>query len=129
MKNEGIFSSKSGFLSIALQNVMANASLNADTPAGGNTPVTRPPSVRAALIIAVLGAIGATAATMLVLRNEYGVGIEALFGVAALAGFGITAYGLMQAVLAVIDGAGERRRQDREITERRHGDRARKPKE
>ena len=33
-----------------------------------------------------------------------------------------------QAVLAVIDTAGERRRHDREITERRQGDRARPPK-
>jgi hypothetical protein len=31
-------------------------------------------------------------------------------------------------VLAVIDTAGERRRQDREVTERRHGARARQPR-
>jgi hypothetical protein len=106
---------------------MANATLNADVPPGSNTPPARGPSVRAAMITAVLGAIAATAATLLVLRNEYGVGIEALFGVAALAGFGVTAYGLIQAVLAVVDSAGERRRQDREVSERRHGERARKP--
>jgi len=42
--------------------------------------------------------------------------------------FGVTAYGLMQAVLAVIDTAGERRRHERDVTERRKGDRARQPR-
>jgi hypothetical protein len=35
---------------------------------------------------------------------------------------------LLQAVLALIDTAGERRRQDRVVSERRHGDRAREPR-
>jgi hypothetical protein len=47
----------------------------------------------------------------------------------ALSGFGVTAYGLIQAVLAVVDSAGERRRHDRDVTERRTGDRTRPRKE
>ena len=89
---------------------------------------TRGLSVRWSLLLAIVGAISATGTTILVLRNEYSVGIEALLALVALISFGVATYGLMQAVLAVIDTAGERRRQDREVSERRHGDRARQPR-
>ena len=80
------------------------------------------------LLIALLGAAVAAAATIAVLRNEYTVAIEALLAAVALGGFGFAAYGLMQAVLALIDTAGERRRQDRDVSERRKGARARQPR-
>lgn len=107
---------------------MANATVNTDTPAGGTSAPARGLSVRAALIIALAGAIGATLATKAVLRDEFGVGTEAIIGAGALLAFGVAAYGLIQAVLALVDTAGERRRQDRDVTERRKGDRARPPK-
>ena len=101
-----------------------------DTPIEGSavTGSSRPPTVKVALIMAVTGAIVATGATLMVLQGDRGTGLEALLGAVALAAFGVTAYGLIQAVLAVIDTAGERRRHDREVTERRQGDRARPPK-
>ena len=102
--------------------------MDTNTPTSGTAVFAQGPSVRVSLVIALLGAIVATAATMAVLRNEYTVGIEALLAAVALAGFGIAAYGLMQAVLALIDTAGERRRQDREVSERRKGARARPPR-
>jgi len=95
------------------------------TPAGGTPPVTRGPSVGAALVIAILGAAIAAGATVVVLRNEYSAVIEGIVAAVALAAFGVTAYGLLSAVLAVVDTAGERRRQDRTVSERRQGDRAR----
>jgi len=98
------------------------------TPASGTPIVTKGPSVRASLVIALIGAAIAIAATMAVLRNEYTTAIEALLAAVALGGFGVAAYGLIQAVLALVDTAGERRRQDREVTERRKGDRARQPR-
>ena len=107
---------------------MANATVNTDTPAGGTSAPARGLSVRSALLIALAGAIAATLATRAVLRNEYAVGIEALLGAVALVAFGVAAHGVMQAVLALVDTAGERRRQDREVTERRKGDRARQPR-
>jgi hypothetical protein len=107
---------------------MANATVNTDTPAGGTSAPARGLSVRSALLIALVGAISATLATRAVLRNEYTVGIEALFGAIALLAFGVAAYGVIQAVLALVDTAGERRRQDRDVTERRKGDRARQPR-
>ena len=78
--------------------------------------------------MAVIGIVVAAGATMMVLQGDRGTGLEALLGAVALAAFGVAAYGLMQAVLAVIDTAGERRRQDREVSERRKGERARQPR-
>jgi len=100
-----------------------------DTPIEGSAVTegsnTRPVSMTAALVMAVVGAIVAVLATMMVLRDDRATGTEALLGAVALAAFGVTAYGLMQAVLAVIDTAGERRRHERAVTERRKGARAR----
>ena len=98
------------------------------TPTGGTPPVTRGPSVGAAVVIAILGAAIAAGATVVVLRNEYSAAIEGTVAAIALAAFGVTAYGILQAVLAVVDSAGERRRQDRTVSERRQGDRARQPR-
>lgn len=106
---------------------MANATLNADSPPAGSTARTRGLSARAALVVAVLAGIGATGATMLLLTNRYTLGIEAFLAVAALVAFGVAVYGLIQSVLAIVDTAGERRRQEREVSERRKGARARKP--
>jgi hypothetical protein len=107
---------------------MAHVTVNTDNPAGGSVLPARGLSVRWSLLLAIVGALSATGTTILVLRNEYSVGIEALLALVALISFGVAAYGLMQAVLAVIDTAGERRRHDREVSERRHGDRARQPR-
>ena len=98
-----------------------------ETPIEGTavTGTSRPPTVRVALLLAVIGVIVATGATLMVLQGDRGTGTEALLGALALAGFGVAAYGLIQAVLATIDTAGERRRHEREVTERRHGARAR----
>ncbi|MEP6506746.1 MAG: hypothetical protein ABJC63_00865 [Gemmatimonadales bacterium] len=93
------------------------------------TPVKRGPTIAVALAIAVAGAVVAVGSTIVIMRNAFGASIEALLAAVALGAFGLTAYGLIQAVLAVVDSAGERRIRDREITERRQGDRARKPKE
>lgn len=103
--------------------------MDTNTPTSGTAVFARGPSVRTSLLIALLGAAVATAATIAVLRNEYTTGIEALLAAAALGGFGFAAYGLIQAVLAIIDTAGERRRQDREVSERRKGARARQPRQ
>jgi hypothetical protein len=113
----------------ASQGRMANPTMTTETPAGG-TPVApaRGPSLRTSLLLGVIGAIGATLATIVVLRNEYGVWVEVLIGVAALTFFGLAAYGLIEAVLALIDTAGERRRHERTVTERRKGARARQPR-
>lgn len=107
---------------------MAEVSIKT-TPAAGTPTVRRGLSVATALLIAVTGAAVAIVATIVVLRNEYSTRTEAVVAALALLAFGITAYGLLQAVLAVIDSAGERRRQERTVSERRQGDRARQPRQ
>lgn len=93
-----------------------------------STPKRGGPSIPVALTIAVVAGIIATASTMVVIRNSFSTTVEALLAAVALLAFGVTAYGLIQAVLALVDSAGERRLRDREVSERRHGERARKPK-
>jgi hypothetical protein len=107
---------------------MANVSVTTPTPAGGTSIAARGLSIRVALILALVGIIAAIGATLAIVRNEYSVGIEALLAAVALAAFGLAAYGLIESVLALVDTAGERRRQDRDVTERRKGDRARQPR-
>lgn len=107
---------------------MPEVIMNADGPSGETAPVRRALSAVAALVVALIGGIVAIGATMLVLRNSYDAAVDAALAVLALVAFGVAAYGLMQAVLAVIDTAGERRRQERTVSERRQGERARQPK-
>ena len=107
---------------------MPEVTVTAKTPADGTPPVRRPLTVAAALVVAALAGALATGATVLVLKNSYSTLTEALLAAFALLAFGVTVYGLLQAALAVIDSAGERRRQDRTVGERRHGDRARHPR-
>ena len=86
------------------------------------------PTIPVALAIAVVGGLVAVASTIVVIRNTFSTSVEAVVAALALLAFGVTAYGLIQAVLALVDSAGERRLRDREVTERRQGDRARPPK-
>ena len=51
-----------------------------------------------------------------------------LFAVISLLAFVALAYGLIELSLAIIATSAERRRKEREVTERRQGDRARKPR-
>lgn len=81
-----------------------------------------------ALTIAVTGIAVAGGATVYLLSTEHRAGVEAILAAIALTAFGLAAFGLIQAVLAVVDTAGERRRHDREVSERRKGDRARQPR-
>ena len=105
---------------------------NTPTDTGGNvvvkSPTGRGPSVPVALTIAAVAGAIAIVATIIDIRNDFSTIVEALLAALCLIAFGVTAYGLIQTVLAIVDGAGERRLRDREITERRLGDRARKPK-
>lgn len=108
---------------------MTNTPFDTQENVAVKTPKSRGPSISVALTIAVVAAAVAIASTIVVIRNDFSTIVEALLAAVSLFAFGVTAYGLIQAVLATVDSAGERRLRDREITERRHGDRARKPKE
>lgn len=106
---------------------MADVTIGANSP-DDDPPVKRGLSVVAALLVAVAGAVVAGGATVILMRKVFGSGVDALLVAIALMAFGATAYGLLMAALAVVDTAGDRRRQDRVVSERRQGDRAREPR-
>lgn len=71
---------------------------------------------------------------LLLLGSSYGVvkgslsaGTTRILAVVCLLSLVALAYGLIELALAVIATTAERRRKAREVTERRKGDRARKP--
>lgn len=83
--------------------------------------------VRPPLIITLLAAIAFAASTYTVLRGDLSTGEAELAAVSALLTFGLMIYGLLRTILALVESASERRREAREATERRHGERVGKP--
>ncbi len=83
---------------------------------------------RTVILFTILCAVVTVLATRALLRNDVSTGVAELSAVLALLAFGLMVYGLLRIILSVIESAGERRRQAREVTERRQGDRARKPR-
>jgi hypothetical protein len=81
--------------------------------------------------IAVALTLGAgffsAAMTWMLLRRDLSTAWAELTAALALAAFGVAVYGFLRTLLVLVESAGDRRRQTREITERRTGDRARKP--
>src|SRR6476469_1809833 len=108
---------------------MTHTPINTQENVAVTTPASRGPSIAVALSIAIVAGVIAVASTIIVIRNNYSTTVEAIIAAVALIAFGVMAYGLIQSVLALVDSAGERRMRDREVSERRHGDRARKPKD
>lgn len=96
-------------------------------------PVALPPvdqgmSIPLAVTISVISAIGVLASSYAVIAGKLSAGMTRVFAVVSLLAFVALVYGLIELALAVIATSAERRRKDREVTERRQGDRARKPK-
>jgi hypothetical protein len=96
-------------------------------------PVTIPAvdqgmSIRLAAAISVASAIVVAGASYAVIAARLSTGMTRLFALLALLAFVALVYGLIELSLAVIATSAERRRQQREVSERRQGDRARKPK-
>jgi len=75
-------------------------------------------------IVSVVICVGATVA---VLRGDYSTLVEEVLAAAALISFGFAVYGMLRMVLALIETAGERRRQTREFSERRLAEREQPP--
>ena len=84
-------------------------------------------SISIAATITLVSAILVAGATYEVVRGTLSSGMTRLLAVIALLSLVAMFYGLVELALAVIATTAERRRQAREITERRKGDRARKP--
>jgi len=98
-----------------------------------DNPVTIPAvdqgmSIRLAAAISVASVIVVAGASYAVIAAGLSAGMTRLFALLALLAFVALVYGLIELSLAVIATSAERRRQQREVSERRQGDRARKPK-
>jgi uncharacterized protein (DUF2062 family) len=81
----------------------------------------------AAAVLTVVSAIVFGVATWELIKGDLSTLWAELAAAIALVAFGVGIYGLLRMILAFIETASERRRQAREVTERRKGDRARKP--
>lgn len=85
-------------------------------------------SIRLAVTITIVSAIVVGASSYAVIAARLSAGMTRLFAVLSLVALAALVYGLIELLLAVIATSSERRRKAREITERRQGERARKPK-
>jgi hypothetical protein len=84
-------------------------------------------TVATALLLTVGCALITIGGTMAILRGTLGTPTRAAVSVITLIALLGMTYSLVQLILAVIATAGERRWFSRQISERRQGDRARKP--
>jgi uncharacterized membrane protein len=84
-------------------------------------------SIGKAAVISVVGAILVLASSYEVVKGSLSSGMTRVLAVISLLSLVALVYGLIELVLAVIATTAERRRKAREVTERRKGDRARKP--
>ena len=90
-------------------------------------PVDRGMSIGKAAVITVVSAILVMGSTYAVVKGTLSAGMTRVLAVISLLSLVALAYGLIELALAVIATTSERRRKAREVTERRTGDRARKP--
>jgi hypothetical protein len=84
-------------------------------------------SITIATIITLVSTVLVAGATYEVVRGTLSSGMTRLLAVVSLLSLVAMFYGLIELALAVIATTAERRRQARVVSERRHGDRARKP--
>jgi hypothetical protein len=106
---------------------MTDPSATVEQPHEILPPVDRGMSIGKAAVITVVSAILVMGSTYAVVKGTLSAGMTRLLAVISLLSLVALAYGLIELALAVIATTSERRRKAREVTERRTGDRARKP--
>ena len=84
-------------------------------------------SIGIAATISIVSIIAVTGSTYAVVKGTLSGAMTRVLAVVALISLVAMAYGLIELALAVVATTTERRRKAREITERRKGERARKP--
>jgi hypothetical protein len=106
---------------------MTDPSATVEQPHEILPPVDRGMSIGKAAVITVVSAILVMGSTYAVVKGTLSAGMTRALAVISLLSLVALAYGLIELALAVIATTSERRRMAREVTERRQGDRARKP--
>ena len=84
-------------------------------------------SIGIAAAISIVSIVVVAVSTYAVVKGTLSSGMTRLLAVISLLSLVAAAYGLIELALAVIATSAERRRKARVVTERRQGDRARKP--
>lgn len=107
---------------------MTDTSATAEQPREIIPPIDHGMSMGKAAVIVIVGAILVMASTYEVIKGNLSAGMTRVLAVVSLLSLVALVYGLIELTLAVVATTAERRRKAREITERRKGDRARKPK-
>lgn len=115
------------FMELAPSAEMTQPSSSSEQPVA-LPPVDEGMSISIATVISVVSAIMVGASSYAVIAGGLSAGMTRLAAVVSLLAFVALVYGLIELSLAVIATSAERRRKDREVTERRQGSRARKPK-
>jgi hypothetical protein len=106
---------------------MTDPSATVEQPHEILPPVDRGMSIGKAAAISVVSVILVTGSTYAVIKGTLSAGMTRILAVISLLSMVALVYGLIELVLAVIATTSERRRMAREVTERRQGDRARRP--
>lgn len=92
-------------------------------------PVDHGMSISIALTITLVSLVAVAWSTYAVVGQRLSTGMTRLLAVVSLIAFVAMVYGLIELALAVIATTSERRRKAREVSERRQGARARKPRD
>ena len=106
---------------------MTDPSAIVEQPTEALPHVDRGMSIGIAAAISIVSIVLVGASTYAVVKGTLSAGMTRFLAVVSLLSFVSMAYGLIELALAVIATTSERRRKAREVTERRKGDRARKP--
>ncbi len=106
---------------------MTDPSATVEQPQEVLPHVDRGMSIAIAATISIVSTVLVVGSTYAVVKGTLSAGMTRLLAVIALLSLVAMSYGLIELALAVIATTTERRRKAREVTERRKGDRARKP--
>ena len=106
---------------------MTDPSATVDQPQEIHPHVDHGMSIGKAAVITVVSVILLIASTYYVVKGSLSAGMTRVLAVVSLLSLVALSYGLIELALAVVATTAERRRKAREVTERRKGDRARKP--
>ncbi|HEV7388454.1 MAG TPA: hypothetical protein VGN73_07585 [Gemmatimonadaceae bacterium] len=90
-------------------------------------PIDHGMSITKAAVITAISVILVIVSLYTVVKGSMSAGMTRVLAVVSLLSLVGLAYGLIELALAVVATTAERRRKAREVTERRKGDRARKP--
>jgi hypothetical protein len=106
---------------------MTDPSATVEQPHEVVPPLDLGMSIGKAAVITVVSVVLVLGSTYEVIKGTLSSGMTRVLAVVSLLSLVATVYGLIELTLAVIATTAERRRKAREVTERRKGDRARKP--